>query len=71
MRRTTRTARWMTAAALAGALGFGGVQALAAPRAADPPDTCNPGLCTVSCRAQGAARGDCIDDQCVCLFITP
>jgi hypothetical protein len=67
MPRTTRTVRWVTAAALGGALGFGGAQALAAPSQPE----CIPGQCNVSCRAQGAARGQCVDGQCACLFITP
>ncbi|HEX8696835.1 MAG TPA: hypothetical protein VF746_30735 [Longimicrobium sp.] len=72
MRSATRTAqRWITAAALAGAFGFGGAQALAAPRELEGPGTCNPGQCQISCRAMGAVRSECHDGQCACLFITP
>jgi hypothetical protein len=67
MRSSTRTARWLTAAALAGALGFGGAQALAAPSQPDPPpDTCNPGLCMSGCRLAGYDGGFCFSGDCIC-----
>lgn len=67
MRDATHTARrWITAAALAGALGFGGVQALAAPREPEQPGVCNPGQCTRNCKQMGYDGGFCFSGDCIC-----
>ena len=52
---------------LAGALGFGAAQALAAPGASEA-RACNPQGCNARCQAQfgGFAGGFCLDGQCVC-----
>jgi hypothetical protein len=67
MRNATRMAqRWITVAALAGALGFGGTQAVATPREPNPPDTCNPGQCMSTCKQMGWDGGRCFSGDCLC-----
>ena len=63
---------WLFGAGLAVALGFGGVQAVAAPAPAAARDemrACNPTGCDRSCRAQGGISGRCTDaGLCACFF---
>jgi hypothetical protein len=71
MRATRAVRRWVFGAGTVAALGFGGVQAMAAP--ADPgrdeARACNPTGCDRSCRAQGGFSGRCTDaGLCACLF---
>jgi hypothetical protein len=63
---TPMARRWITAAALAGTLGFGGVQALAAPRESEQQGTCNPGQCMATCRQTGWDGGRCFSGDCLC-----
>jgi hypothetical protein len=68
-RRAAAAQRWLLTAALAGALGFGGAQALAAP--APVPDgapTCRPEQCDRQCRALGYQSGRCWNGRCTCLL---
>ena len=58
--------RWVAGTAVAGALAFGGAQALATPAAAAPPPTCDE-VCNRLCRAIGAFGGFCPSPgSCVC-----
>lgn len=67
MRTARGTAQpWITTVALAGILGFGSAQALAAPRVPDPPGTCNPGQCMSTCRQTGWDGGRCFSGDCAC-----
>jgi hypothetical protein len=67
MRR--KTTGWTFAAATALALGFGGVQAIAAPTAEAAPQSCKPKTCNNQCVAQGSIRGECTETGlCRCVF---
>jgi hypothetical protein len=67
---TTPTApvRWIAAAAFTAALGFGSVQAAAAPATADTALACSPSYCSWSCVKQNYDGGACINGDCVCLY---
>lgn len=67
-RMLARTARWTLAAGVAGALAFGGTQALAAP-ATDPAlgvGLCTNDNCRTFCKAVGYGTGWCASGRCVC-----
>lgn len=64
----TKVRRWAVSAAVAAALGFGGVQALATPAAAEEPRACQDDKCKRMCQAQGNITGGCIGDRCACGF---
>lgn len=69
MRATMRTVRgWLLAAGVAGALGFGGAQAVAAPAAPGKGEAvCNARLCNRICQSVGTIGGTCTPDgSCVC-----
>ena len=68
MARTTTVRRWVFGAAMAGALGFGGAQALAAPApAAETRAVCNPQACNRICLLITPFGGTCTPDgSCVC-----
>lgn len=60
------------AALMAAALGFGGVQALAAPAAAqDPSGACSSGQCSRDCRRAGYEGGFCDQGGCICIIQVP
>ena len=61
----------MFAAAMAAALGFGGTQAFASPRAADAELACVEGRCNRECRSIGYDEGVCDQGSCVCQFLVP
>ena len=66
MKRTERILwRALAPAALLAALGFGAAQALAAPAASAPPDTCDRRACRDYCAARGAS-GTCTGGMCIC-----
>lgn len=59
--------RWMVAAGLVAALGFGAAQALASPAQAEA-RACSAGQCRKDCIALGNSGGICIDGQCICFI---
>ncbi|HEX8691526.1 MAG TPA: hypothetical protein VF746_03730 [Longimicrobium sp.] len=58
--------RGLAPAALVAALGFGAVQALAAPRDDAGGRACMPDSCNRSCINRGAEGGSCVDGNCLC-----
>ena len=54
------------AAVLAGSLGFGASQAMAAPAAESAARTCSAIQCTGYCVNQGADGGVCSNNKCLC-----
>ncbi|HEX2078914.1 MAG TPA: hypothetical protein VHG08_14425 [Longimicrobium sp.] len=58
--------RWITAAVVAGTLGFGSAQALAAPRESEQPGTCTNQQCNRTCKQTGYDGGFCLVAVCVC-----
>ncbi|HEU0053063.1 MAG TPA: hypothetical protein VFQ39_07790 [Longimicrobium sp.] len=66
--KSERIRRWGFALLTAGALGFGGTQALAAPAAGDDARACSPNGCDRACRAQGGISGRCNNGACLCFF---
>jgi hypothetical protein len=70
MRRSMQ--RGLFAALTTAALGFGGVQALAAPAAAQGPEqVCNGGQCGRDCRRAGYDGGFCDQGGCICIIQVP
>jgi hypothetical protein len=64
-----RSSRWIVSAAFAAALGFGAVEAAAAPAPPQAPARqCNNGDCKALCKFDGARSGTCGGDQCICLY---
>jgi hypothetical protein len=58
--------RWIFSAAVAGALGFGAVQAVASPTAGPGPGNCGGVDCNVFCASQGAEVVGCFMGKCAC-----
>ena len=73
MSRAPLSIRSAAALALTLSLGFGAVQALAAPRAAQAaPSACSNSSCSWSCVKQGYDGGACnAEGECVCLYAFP
>jgi hypothetical protein len=69
MRTTAMLRRGVFAAGLAGALGFGAVQALASPtaRTCDRAGRCDPEACERKCQTQFGVSGFCTGRGCWCI----
>ena len=65
-RTTTRLRKGLLAAVVAGALGFGVAQALAAPAGAAAANSCSDERCDAICVSRGYAYGDCSTGACRC-----
>lgn len=66
--RTKSMQRWVLSAVLAGVLGFGAAQALAAPTEQAGAAACARGPCDKACRESGNSGGICIEGQCICFI---
>jgi hypothetical protein len=67
MMKTKGIRRWAFALLTAGALGFGGTQAFAAP--GEPAArACNPDTCRSGCIRSGAFTGRCVGGFCACAY---
>jgi hypothetical protein len=68
MAATGTVRRWLFGAATAGALGFGGAQAIAAPApAVQGEKVCSHDVCNQVCLAIGRRGGFCSEGVCLCL----
>lgn len=68
MIRPTVPLRWAAAAAVAAMLGFGTMQAAAAPRAEKAARACTNSYCSWWCVKQGYDGGACVNGECLCVY---